>query len=317
MSDRSSNMEIQDVLSSIRRLVSEDKNPMTARDENADPAPRADEPQDKLVLTPAHRIQDDAAVGDDTSASVDGATLEDTIAELEAAVANTGGDFEPDGSEVGKADRADADPDLERAFEDGFAVDVGGDEGQESALSRPVTSGQVDEGDKEEDTAPELETVGAPEDEANSADDMSDPASEDPVADDLPTAVDMPSREQLDTLIVAETAATAGAALATRRLNLSAGDLVQGGGAPWGRTDAPKRDDSAPNVDQAQLAAPPAPNTTTIDIEAEADAQILREIVADIVRQELQGPLGERITRSVRMLVRREINRALESRDFE
>ena len=56
---------------------------------------------------------------------------------------------------------------------------------------------------------------------------------------------------------------------------------------------------------------------STLDLQAEADAQLLREIVADIVRQELQGPLGERITRSVRMLVRREINRALASRDFE
>lgn len=38
---------------------------------------------------------------------------------------------------------------------------------------------------------------------------------------------------------------------------------------------------------------------------------VLREIVLDIVRQELQGALGERITRNVRKLVRREINRVL------
>jgi hypothetical protein len=44
---------------------------------------------------------------------------------------------------------------------------------------------------------------------------------------------------------------------------------------------------------------------------------LLREIVRDMIRDELQGNLGERITRNVRKLVRAEINRALESRDFE
>jgi hypothetical protein len=50
---------------------------------------------------------------------------------------------------------------------------------------------------------------------------------------------------------------------------------------------------------------------TTLDEEA------LQEMVADIVRQELQGVLGERITRNVRRLVRREIKRALAMRDLE
>ena len=40
------------------------------------------------------------------------------------------------------------------------------------------------------------------------------------------------------------------------------------------------------------------------------DEESLRELVADIVREELQGVLGERITRNVRKLVRREIHRA-------
>jgi hypothetical protein len=47
------------------------------------------------------------------------------------------------------------------------------------------------------------------------------------------------------------------------------------------------------------------------------DADALRDLVAEIIRQELQGPLGERITRNVRKLVRREINRALEGRTLE
>jgi cell pole-organizing protein PopZ len=51
--------------------------------------------------------------------------------------------------------------------------------------------------------------------------------------------------------------------------------------------------------------------------EAVLDEDTLRELVADIVRQELQGALGERITRNVRKLVRREIQRALTSNELE
>ncbi|RYG90932.1 hypothetical protein EU803_13165 [Loktanella sp. IMCC34160] len=47
------------------------------------------------------------------------------------------------------------------------------------------------------------------------------------------------------------------------------------------------------------------------------DEDTLRRIVAEIVREELQGTLGERITRNVRKLVRREIYRALASQEFE
>jgi hypothetical protein len=46
------------------------------------------------------------------------------------------------------------------------------------------------------------------------------------------------------------------------------------------------------------------------------DEEMLREMVSEIVRRELQGSLGERITRNVRKLVRREIYRALETRDL-
>jgi len=47
------------------------------------------------------------------------------------------------------------------------------------------------------------------------------------------------------------------------------------------------------------------------------DEETLRDMVSEIVRGELQGDLGQRITRNVRKLVRREIHRALASRDFD
>lgn len=47
------------------------------------------------------------------------------------------------------------------------------------------------------------------------------------------------------------------------------------------------------------------------------DEAMLRDLVGDIVRQELQGALGERITRNVRKLVRREIHRALAAHELD
>ncbi|MGO4852701.1 hypothetical protein [Phaeovulum sp. W22_SRMD_FR3] len=47
------------------------------------------------------------------------------------------------------------------------------------------------------------------------------------------------------------------------------------------------------------------------------DEEALRVLVSEMIRQELQGTLGERITRNVRKLVRREIQRALSSQDFD
>ncbi|MEX0280658.1 MAG: hypothetical protein AB3N13_05635 [Arenibacterium sp.] len=47
------------------------------------------------------------------------------------------------------------------------------------------------------------------------------------------------------------------------------------------------------------------------------DEESLRVLVSDIVREELQGALGERITRNVRKLVRREIHRALTAKELE
>lgn len=47
------------------------------------------------------------------------------------------------------------------------------------------------------------------------------------------------------------------------------------------------------------------------------DEEALSEIVRNLIREELQGALGERITRNVRKLVRAEINRALAARAFD
>jgi parvulin-like peptidyl-prolyl isomerase len=39
--------------------------------------------------------------------------------------------------------------------------------------------------------------------------------------------------------------------------------------------------------------------------------QVLRELVRDLIREQLQGDLGERITRNIRKLIKAEIARAM------
>ena len=58
-------------------------------------------------------------------------------------------------------------------------------------------------------------------------------------------------------------------------------------------------------------ASKPPENLLDDDEPAPRTGGALRELVAEIVREELQGGLGERITRNVRKLVRAEIQRAL------
>lgn len=47
------------------------------------------------------------------------------------------------------------------------------------------------------------------------------------------------------------------------------------------------------------------------------DEAVLRDLVRDLIREEMQGGLGEKITRNVRKLVRAEISRVLAARDFD
>ena len=72
----------------------------------------------------------------------------------------------------------------------------------------------------------------------------------------------------------------------------------------------------------AAIASTPAEGPARDEAEAEEalaglDLALLQRLVSDMLRQELRGPLGERITQNVRKLVRREVMRALEAREFE
>lgn len=183
MSDPLSNSEIQDVLSSIRRLVSEDRR---ARESRAPEAPASEAVVGKLILTEAHRVEiveetlieveaeatpaaiapiEEAPAEPDIDDSIrpasvladDLASLESTIAELEAAVAGIGSEFEPDGSEVGPAPNDTATRQLEDAFDDGFIVDIGG-----PVRVGPAAEDKLDEPVAGSATAPAEDNARAP-----------------------------------------------------------------------------------------------------------------------------------------------------------
>ena len=52
------------------------------------------------------------------------------------------------------------------------------------------------------------------------------------------------------------------------------------------------------------------------DLALPIDEAMLREIVRDVLREELQGRMGERITRNIRKLVRAEIVRVMASEEL-
>ena len=89
------------------------------------------------------------------------------------------------------------------------------------------------------------------------------------------------------------------------------------GGSDYSGTEAPAMAWDDPEPDPVIEAAVAPERTDLADAEDLLDEETLREMVSDIVREELQGALGERITRNVRKLVRREIHRALTAQDLE
>jgi len=59
----------------------------------------------------------------------------------------------------------------------------------------------------------------------------------------------------------------------------------------------------------------PAPRAADSTVASPPDEAALRAMVQQILREELAGPLGERITRGVRKLVRTEVAALLAARD--
>ncbi|OZA00307.1 MAG: hypothetical protein B7Y02_18640, partial [Rhodobacterales bacterium 17-64-5] len=68
------------------------------------------------------------------------------------------------------------------------------------------------------------------------------------------------------------------------------------------------------DLKQAGAEVLPEPESETDNIFSE---KVLRELVRDLIREQLQGDLGERITRNIRKLVKAELARALDLRALD
>ena len=285
MSDPVTNVEIEDVLSSIRRLVSEsggaqaEVRKASKIFENKVPEPEtgaetpAEKPAvlDKLVLTPSLRV----------------AEAPETVFESEVT-------SEPEAE-------AEAEPEIEAADEAEDAHEAAEHHSEVSEETQPeAVSEESAERTAEAEQTPEL---------------SADEHSKAPEGESLKDRI-----EQLEAAVSSQDGEW-------EEENDESVETLQ-----WedhGDEGASDENMSAPEAFAEQHhdfdAADEADKITEAEDEYDflagdetlLDEDTLREMVADIVRQELQGALGERITRNVRKLVRREIHRALMAQEFE
>ncbi|QBX99390.1 hypothetical protein E2K80_00485 [Rhodophyticola sp. CCM32] len=393
MSDAAKSEAIEDVLSSIRRLVSEhhsDPDGSAISDERAEHQAEASE---KLVLTPALRVSEaedttpPVGIVPDISSDLDemaedtptvpfdtfGSGLEtpiravpdadeDTTSETQQ---NTAADttlifddhdatdtrdatpFEPEHGDTNWPDLAGADAALDiaalRQARDGNAISdpqshIASDGPEDTQVEADGTDGILWQPDAVQDSA----------DEAAAAQPEPDEITEDPDThledtsldngDDLPSdsaIADMPAEAaepvidqteeteattedtaaesaEDETTPEAETTEGEGDAFAATPVFSSVRDRVVELGA---ELDGLQGDHGSEEVED--LGEDPGLFTFPDTGEAVIDEDLLREIVGEVVREELKGMLGQRITRNVRKMVRREIRQALAAEGLE
>ncbi|MFX0542937.1 hypothetical protein ACEWPM_014545 [Roseovarius sp. S4756] len=347
MSDPVTNVEIEDVLSSIRRLVSSDGRPPKAAEA---PVVEPAEPE-RLVLTPSLRIDDaaqtpatpkDEGAGDNAHMLFGEGSLDDVDDHAEP-------DDEDDWTDQIDAPGAhDADM-LRTETVDDFdseltALDDATDEVEsddEAGIGGSVPALDPDEDDRANDQkdnerkdragalkarVAELEEVVARQadqwdpDGAGSDENSGSPVSPLPWEDYAPGGDDAEA-ENKDAKRVIEEAITKAAETPAKPV----ADSPETGGADADDGDAEEIPDNFAAAEPDEADAPRGSHAPRDDEDADLfagsdeylDEDALRDLVADIVRQELQGALGERITRNVRKLVRREIHRALTSQELQ
>lgn len=89
---------------------------------------------------------------------------------------------------------------------------------------------------------------------------------------------------------------------------------------PDDTTDGVEADAGAPYIDASAEPEPEPAADAAIADEAEPedallqDEDVLRAVIRDVLREELQGAMGERVTRNLRKLIRAEVARALTAR---
>lgn len=275
-----SSEEIEDVVSSVRRLVSnEQSSRKLSRDLNAE----------RLLLTPALRVVSEAS------------PLAPLI--LESQVEEQPVVPEPLVEEQAAEDAVEL---IEAEWEDELwsepeVVSLG-----EVALAAEEAEVLLPSADVAEDLVAEAEALPEPFAELGSDFEEAEPI---PFVPLRRRAESLAARLSAGAVVQPE-AAEAESPVADAALSLPANEAL----------DTPLDADVALDapVEEAEM-----PGLTTGIVDADGtelavlDEAALQEIVRQMIRHELQGDLGERITRNVRKLVRAEINRALIARDLD
>lgn len=358
MSDPVKNVEIEDVLSSIRRLVTEEGR------EKPKSGTKPSQPVGRLVLTPSLRVSEpsddeeqpeqDAPATAETSGTDSGDVL--TLSrDLRSVSFADEIEFRRDASKLRRTVAEEANSD---DAEDNSASDMTAAPEPESPGDTAKPSGARNVTyDMPEPTTGEFAEVRTPWKRPDAtlheaADLASEPEVDAPLEDSVPQQE--ASKPTARTAAVASDPLKQAAAMRSASLSAkikaleaaiaeraekwepdgSAEEVFETAGhAPMAWREPAQDTTEQPN--QVEQAAPDAPVAEAEDLlvegaatktdaeepdegdDAVMDEEALRELVAEIVRQELRGALGERITRNVRKLVRREIQRALATQALE
>ena len=344
-----------DVLASIRRLVAATPDRSAAANGATPGSFSKGSAADRLLLTPALRVAEpEACEGASVPHAPRGLTLEDRIAELEAAVGSQASEFEPDGSEIAHVEPPE---ELVRAIEN---LEIDGDDAEQAA------GGSGDEAPEQApEQGPSLEPerrrlfLAASTPEPGAGVPHARPEASGEALADLPAGLFFTRHERAASVTPLETPAVPEAAVEPVDGTDSEADERAGGppdeirevpeeiaeeeiaapvepvvqleevaeavpgfrhAAVFTAIHEPPRDAEAmPKAPESDAAAVEDFDTPAVHAVAEMllDEEKLREIVAELLRDELQGPLGEKITRNIRKLVRREIERALTVREFD
>lgn len=227
MSERMSNADIDDVLSSIRRLVSDDLRPGHAPAPQPPVAPARSAAVPRLVLTPALRVSPDPAPVAPPPEARD--TLADRLAELELLMAGQAPQFEDEIAPPATMPSGGLLRDRAAAGGPPVLAEVEAADAPEQAAEPPA-------GAEERDEAPYVDA-------------------------DMATTVE---------------------------------PLTPGAEAADGKPAEAPESWAEPLLLQ--------------------DEDVLRALIRDVLREELQGVMGERVTRNLRKLIRAEVARALTAR---
>lgn len=332
MSDPVTNAEIEDVLSSIRRLVSENVLPQpaakaaeTQRDQDLSPKPAFGTVRaaDKLVLTPDFRVHETGEAKDEPCSEpvpLETSELLENGEELSGAVS-----VDPaQDPQSEHHDATDTDPwqDLKDDVSEHLAsseheepdANVHHDQAPREAIPEAHEPLQLNASEQEPE-APNMASTAWPADISASFEEGDEETHlEDRVAE-LEAAVSDSSVEFEPDL--GDTVEDLGPGIFLRQ---RAERAPKAGDDTWEKVEA----DVSDFVDAAR-----AVDGNAVDTEADEedfklgeddtliDEDMLRDLVVRLVREELQGAVGEKITRNVRRLVRREVERALTLKSLE